>query len=214
MALSVVGAGFGRTATLSMKSALEQLGFGPCYHMREVFEHPEFMKFWGAAARGEPVDWDEVFDGYASAVDWPACTYYRELAEHYPDAQVLLTVRDPRRWYESATSTIFSRENRERLLSGPPSPDIGAMMKKIMVETFDGRLDDADHAISVFERHVETVERVIPSERLLVYDASEGWEPLCAFLGVPVPAAPFPRVNTREEFAERWRQRVEDARRQ
>jgi hypothetical protein len=209
--LSVVGAGFGRTATLSVKFALEQLGLGPCYHMKEVFERPHFRKYWGAAARGETVNWDEVFEGYVSAVDWPVCTYYRELAEHFPDAKVLLTVRDPRKWFVSAHTTIFSAENRARMLSADADDDTRDMGSLIMVDTFDGQLENEEHAISVFEKHIETVKRTIPEERLLVYDASEGWEPLCAFLDVPVPDGPFPRVNTSQEFRERWTRPSEGA---
>lgn len=211
MGLSVVGAGFGRTATLSVKFALEQLGLGPCYHMKEVFEHPHFRKYWGAAARGETVNWDEVFEGYVSAVDWPVCTYYRELAEHFPDAKVLLTVRDPRKWFVSAHTTILSAENRARMLSADADDDTRDMGNLIMVDTFDGQLENEEHAISVFEKHIETVKRTIPEERLLVYEASEGWEPLCAFLGVPVPDGPFPRVNTSQEFRERWTRPSEGA---
>ncbi len=189
-----------------MKFALEQLGFGPCHHMREVFNHPESLEYWGAAARGEPVDWDEVFAGYLSAVDWPACTYYRELAEHFPESKVLLTVRDPRKWFESAHNTIFSAANRDRLANEGANEDLAAMINRIMVDTFDGRIEDANHAVAVFEKHIETVKRTIPPERLLVYEAGEGWERLCEFLSVPVPEEPFPRVNTREEFEQRWRE--------
>lgn len=209
MALSVVGAGFGRTGTLSMKLALERLGFGPCYHMMEVFQNPHFLKYWGAAARGDSVDWDEVFDGFASAVDWPVCTYYLELAEHYPEAKVLLTVRDPRSWFESAQNTIFSAPNRARMLSAEDD-DTRAMAGKIMVQTFDNRIDDMEHATSVFQKHIETVKRTIPEERLLVYEPGEGWERLCAFLEVSIPDEPFPKVNTSEEFRERRQRRQEE----
>ena len=209
MALSVVGAGFGRTGTLSMKLALERLGFGPCYHMMEVFQNPHFLKYWGAAARGDSVNWDEVFDGYASAVDWPVCNYYLELAEHYPEAKVLLTVRDPRSWFESAQNTIFSAPNRARMLSAEDD-DTRAMAGKIMVQTFDNRIDDMEHATSVFQKHIETVKRTIPEERLLVYEPGEGWERLCAFLEVSIPDEPFPKVNTSEEFRERRQRRQEE----
>ena len=92
---------------MSLKAALETLGFGPCYHMIEVFEHPEHAGFWQAAWRGEPVDWDGLLGGYEAAVDWPACTFYEELLQRYPDARVLLSVRDPERWYESTRDTIY-----------------------------------------------------------------------------------------------------------
>ena len=209
MALSVVGAGFGRTGTLSIKLALERLCFGPCYHMLEVFQNPHFLKYWGAAARGDSVDWDEVFDGYASAVDWPVCTYHLELAEHFPAAKVLLTVRDPRSWFESAQNTIFSAPNRARMLSAEDD-DTRAMADKIMVQTFDNRIDDLEHATSVFQKHIETVKRTIPEQRLLVYEPGEGWERLCAFLEVSIPDEPFPKANTSEEFRERWQRRQEE----
>jgi Sulfotransferase domain len=105
--VKVVGAGFGRTGTMSLKVALETLGFGPCYHLIEVFEHPEHADFWQAAWRGEPVDLDGFLGGYEASVDWPACTFYEELLQRHPDAKVLLSVRDPERWYESTRNTIY-----------------------------------------------------------------------------------------------------------
>jgi hypothetical protein len=105
--MKVIGAGFGRTGTMSLKVALEELGFGPCYHMIELFEHPEHVERWEAAVGGEPVDWEELFSGYQVTVDWPGAAFYKELSERYPEARVILTVRDPERWYESAWNTIF-----------------------------------------------------------------------------------------------------------
>src|SRR4028118_1909160 len=107
MAIRVIGAGLGRTGTLSLKAALEEVGFGACYHMIELLGHPEQVHFWEAASRGEPVHWDALFAGYQSIVDYPGCRYYRTLMEHYPDAKVVLTVRDPDRWYESTRETIY-----------------------------------------------------------------------------------------------------------
>lgn len=112
MTLEVIGAGFGRTGTMSLKVALEELGFEPCYHMSEVFTHPEHVELWRAAAQGEPVEWEQIFGGYRATVDWPACTFYGELMENYPDAKVILTVRDPQRWYESAYNTIYTIDRR------------------------------------------------------------------------------------------------------
>ena len=105
--MKVIGAGFGRTGTASLKTALEELGFGPCNHMYEVFEHPEHATFWETAWRGETVDWDEVLGGCEATVDWSACTFYGELMERHPDAKVLLSVRDPDRWYESTQNTNY-----------------------------------------------------------------------------------------------------------
>ena len=208
MPLEVIGAGFGRTGTLSLKLALERLGFAPCYHMTEVLAHPEHVPAWDAAARGQPVDWDDLFRGYRATVDWPACNFYRELLDRYPDAKVILTVRDPGRWYDSARQTIYQvgRVVPPWLLPlMPRMRRFQRMTERLIWEgTFGGRFEDRDHALAVFHRHSEAVRRAVPPERLLVYEVSEGWGPLCAFLGVPEPAGePFPRVNDAAEFRAR-----------
>jgi hypothetical protein len=216
--VKVIGAGFGRTGTASIKAALETLGFGPCYHMTEVFANPEHARFWRAAWRGEPVDWDGILKGYEAAVDWPACTFYAELMERYPDAKVLLSVRDPERWYESTRSTIYELG---RISTGSPLSRLsfafffllvfgtfktgqGPMTEEIVWRgTFDGRFEDKRHAIEVFNRHNEEVRRRVPQDRLLVYEVKEGWEPLCEFLGVEEPDTPFPRLNDAAEMRRR-----------
>ena len=201
MTLSVIGAGLGRTGTLSLKLALEQIGLGPCYHMKEVLEHPADVAVWQRAADGEPVDWEGLFAGYRSAVDFPAAAFYADLAEAYPAAKVILTVRDASRWFESVDATIL-RPLREPL--PPMLADWGRMVRAVILErVFEGDVDDRAHVIDCYERHNAAVRRAIPPERLLVYDVSQGWEPLCAFLGVPVPGEPFPRVNSTSEFQER-----------
>jgi hypothetical protein len=216
--VKVVGAGFGRTGTLSLKVALEDLGFGPCYHMYEVFEHPEHADFWEAAWQGEPVDWDGFLGGYEAAVDWPACTFYEELVRRYPEAKVLLSVRDPERWYESTRATIYemSRITAGSRLSRATFGflslfvlgvfEIGRMGNEIIWHgTFDGRFEDRSHAIKVFERHNEEVRRRVPRDKLLVYEVKEGWGPLCEFLGVEEPGKPFPRLNDAAEMRRRIR---------
>ena len=205
MSLGVIGAGFGRTGTLSLKGALEHLGFGPCYHMIEVIDRPEHVDFWQRAAAGTAVDWDEILAGYRAAVDWPACSFYAELAARYPEAKVILTARDPERWYQSACQTIFPRITR------PVSPDDALawarirMQRKIVIEqAFGGDIEDREHALAVFRQHVAEVQRAIPPERLLVYRVADGWEPLCRFLERPVPDQPFPHVNASDEFRRRF----------
>lgn len=196
MSLEVIGAGFGRTGTLSLKLALEQLGFGPCHHMLEVFAHPEQIPLWSAAADGRP-DWETIFQGYRSTVDWPSATFYRELAEVYPCAKVILTERDPDAWFASTQATIFKFDM-------PDSVDPWAnMVRKVVGALFDQRMHDKDKLVSVYQAHNARVREVIPADRLLVYQVSEGWAPLCEFLGVPVPEAPMPKVNTTEEFQTR-----------
>lgn len=195
MPLSVIGAGFGRTGTLSLKLALEQLGFGPCYHMVEVFKNPEAPAYWEAVADGGPVDWEEVFEGYRSTVDWPSATFYRELAEAYPDAKVILTVRDPDAWFRSTQETIFGP-----LIPKDETNPHSRMVMKVIDDLFGRDMHNRERLISVFNAHNARVREVIAPERLLVYEVAEGWGPLCAFLGAPVPETPMPRVNSTEEF--------------
>ncbi|MGH8258078.1 MAG: sulfotransferase family protein, partial [Steroidobacteraceae bacterium] len=180
----------------SLKLALERLGFVRCHHMVELFLHPEMATTWERAADGEPVDWEAFLEGYRATVDWPACHFYKALAARYPQAKVVLTVRDPQRWFRSTQATIFSAEHLEEVEHRPA----GGFVRKAIMATFDGRMHDRDHLISVFERHNEEVRRTIAPERLLTYDVAEGWEPLCRFLGVPVPPDPFPRANTTDDF--------------
>jgi Sulfotransferase domain len=216
--LEVIGAGFGRTGTMSLKVALEELGFGPCYHMIEVFENPEHVEQWEAAREGRP-NWEELFRGYRAAVDWPAAAFYEELMERYPDAKVILTVRDPDRWYESARSTIFTIQNVASSpilsLAGLFVPSLRQMKRVARMardlaweDVFDGRFEDRRGAIEAFDRWNEEVKKRVPAERLLVYEVKDGWGPLCDFLGVAVPEGrPFPHLNDAETFRKRIRRR-------
>ncbi len=200
--LQVIGAGFGRTGTFSVKNALEALGFRPCYHMTELFQKPGASEQWEAIVAGALADWNTVFAGYQATVDWPSCAFYKELLQVYPEAKVLLTVRDPEQWYESVRSTIYD-VSRRRL---PDSPHAQMVNTLIWERTFDGKLEDKDYAIAVFRRHIEEVKQHVSPEKLLVYDVKERWEPLCAFLGVEVPVdTPFPWLNDRDNFVGRNR---------
>jgi hypothetical protein len=206
MPLSVIGAGFGRTGTLSTKLALEQLGFGPCYHMIEVFQNPEGPAIWEKAADGEPVDWENIFANYNATVDWPSCSFYRELAEAYPQAKVILTVRDPEAWFASTQATIFAHD-----MPDPATSVFESVFNKVIARLFDGRMHDRDKLLSVFAAHNAQVQAVIAPGRLLVYDVAEGWGPLCEFLEVPVPDGPMPKVNSTKEFQEHFAQMADTA---
>jgi hypothetical protein len=203
--LQVIGAGYGRTGTLSLKQALDQLGFGPCYHMSEVFQNPAAPGWWSDAADGKP-DWPKIFAGYASTVDWPGCTFYAELAEAYPDAKVILTERDAEQWFKSTQATIFPNAT---------PPDTGkpfdTMFRKVIGQLFDQRMRDRDHVIATYQRHNAEVRERIAPERLLVYEVAQGWEPLCRFLSVPAPVTPMPKTNSTEDF-QRGRAAAEAAR--
>jgi hypothetical protein len=201
MGLLVIGAGFGRTGTLSLKGALEQLGFGPCHHMAEVFAHPEQIPLWQRAVSGADVDWDKLLAGYQATVDWPSAYFWRELAETYPEAKVLLSIRDAESWYASFSSTILKLIAAKESVTIPAireALEMGAPL--VSTKVFSDRADDPEHAKAVFRAHEEEVRRTIPADRLLVFDVRQGWEPLCAFLEVPVPDGPFPRLNDAEQF--------------
>ncbi|MFF5212973.1 sulfotransferase family protein [Streptosporangium sp. NPDC000396] len=218
--MQVIGAGFGRTGTASLKAALEHLGLRPCYHMLELFDHPEMIGRWLDIAEGRSADWDAVFDGYQATVDWPGASYWYELADHYPEAKILLSVRDPERWYRSINATIFKQVRMRESLPGRArlallsrlSGDFAAftrMTHEAVVErVFDGDVTDKAHVMKVFRNHIETVRSSFPPERVLVYDVLQGWAPLCAFLGLPVPAEPFPRLNDSETFGRETRRRM------
>jgi hypothetical protein len=205
--MKIIGAGFGRTGTASIKAALETLGFSPCYHMTEVFANPEHAEFWRAAWRGEPVHWDRILGGYEATVDWPACTFYAELMERYPDAKVLLSVRDPERWYESTRSTIYELG---RISTGSPFSRLSfAFFFLLAFGTFNtGQGPMTEEIIwggtfDVFNQHSKEVRRRVPQEQLLVYEVKEGWGPLCEFLGVEEPDTPFPHLNDAAEMRRR-----------
>jgi hypothetical protein len=216
--MKVIGVGVGRTGTLSLKAALDRLGFGPCFHMRNVLDHPERLPLWEAAAAGSAVDWDEVFSGYESSVDWPGAAFWRELTAYYSDAKVILTVRDPERWYDSVRETIYqlfgggteSPLAEEALQRIPGIATMHAFNRKLVWDGpfLQGRFNDRDWAMRAFVRHNAAVCEEIPSERLLVVDVSAGWGPLCDFLGVDKPEEEFPRLNDPAAFWGRVRDRL------
>lgn len=206
MALDVIGAGFGRTGTLSMKAALEHLGYDKCHHMIEVFASNHQLKHWHHIGQGGDPDWDAVFDGFKASVDFPSSGYWRELATYYPDAKIILTTRSFDSWYESASETIYalSRHFPSWLKLMPKPRKINQMVfGTIWDRVFEGKFEDKEAARRVFEQHEADVQAAFSADRLLVFHPKEGWEPLCTFLGKPVPDIPFPNVNDRASFLKR-----------
>ena len=208
MGLKVIGAGLPRTGTLSMKHALEQLGFARCYHMEEVFTDHARAKAWASYFTGGPVDWDQVFDGYGAAVDAPAYIAWRALMKAYPEAKVVLTLRDADSWYDSMCKTILAPGVIEGLMATDLAPMLGPMLGAMLAEVpglppMEGPTAGAppkEVMMAMREAHNAAVLREVPPERLLVFKVSEGWEPLCRFLGVDIPSTDFPRVNDAGSF--------------
>ncbi len=206
--LRVIGAGMGRTGTSSLKRALERLGFSPCHHMEEVIANPREVPTWEAAARGEKIDWKSFMSSWGASVDFPSALYYRELMAAFPDAKVILSLRDADSWYDSMAQTIVPTLTRfPNTIIGPRLPYLSgpfrAMGQTKLRRELLGNFSDREHAKKMFTDWNEQVKRTVPKERLLVFQAKEGWEPLCEFLGVPVPEEPFPRVNDTAEFRRR-----------
>ena len=212
--MKLIGAGMPRTGTLTQKMALEMLGLGPCYHMVDVLADLDQAPLWERALQGE-MNWPDIFSGYESTVDWPGGYFYRELADYYPEAKVLLSVRDPESWESSVRQTVWSVRNGEsliRLLSSAQAhvnPQWRGFLKMIDAllwqdkGTFAGGHAEPEQLIDAMLAHNEAVKRDIPADRLLVWNVSEGWEPLCEFLDVPVPGVPLPHINDRTEFLNR-----------
>ena len=199
MTLKVIGSGFGRTGTMSTKIALELLGFGPCHHMEAVASNqPVQLPLWQAALQGK-ADWEAIYTGFNSAVDWPTARYFRELHAVYPDAKFILGTRSPESWAESFGSTIY-KLIAEADKAPPHMQDWLAMATETIVQTGVPLGTEKAGLEAAFTAHADAVKAAIPSDQLLVHDVKEGWEPLCAFLGVPVPDTPFPRSNDRSEF--------------
>ncbi|MEH6547165.1 MAG: sulfotransferase family protein [Sneathiella sp.] len=193
MALSIIGAGFGRTGTDSLKNALEMLGVGNCYHMHEVIPDQARVDSWRAVATGKSPDWDSIFHGYGATVDWPAAFYWRELSEYYPEAKVLLSVRDADLWYDSIEKTILTSLRKS---TDPAS--LGLTL--IRDQVFGGNIDDRKHVIAAYNKNTADVQASIPPERLLTYHTGDGWGPICEFLDIPIPTEPYPHRNQAGSF--------------
>jgi Sulfotransferase domain len=201
MSLKVIGSGFGRTGTMSMKMALEQLGLGPCHHMLEVMHNPAQPAKWRAVAAGEAVAWRDVFDGYRSQVDWPGAAVWQQTVTAFPDAKVVHTERPEELWWNSFSVTIGKFFTLFPTLDLPPEVrGVFEIMDGWLVRDTFGDTIEPEAAIAAYRRNNRLVRETIPPERLLVFDVAEGWEPLCRFLEVPVPGTAFPRSHPRDEF--------------
>ncbi|MEV0389371.1 sulfotransferase family protein [Nonomuraea sp. NPDC050643] len=210
--IDVIGAGLPRTGTTSLKAALERLGFAPCHHMQDIAAHPEQAQRWRQTLDG-PVDWPAVLRGYRAAVDWPSAHFWRPLAQAYPDAKVILTVRDPHAWYASLRDTVFALLHDPGAAPAELQPvvtGIRPLLDHIWRDTFGTTpadpMPEESHAVEMFRRHTADVTGALPADRVLTYESGQGWGPLCDFLGVPVPDEPYPHLNDRQAARTRLRE--------
>ncbi len=213
MGLHCIGAGAPRTGTASLKTAFETLGFGECQHMESLFNRPHLVDHWVELFKTGKTDYQKLFEGFQSTSDFPGYLLYRNLLDQYPDAKVILTVRDPEDWYESAIRTVhaYTPQTFQQKLKMLPkrikSKRFRGIAKTLrLVEVFlwkgyfEGRFHDKDFAIDKYLAFMEQVRNDVPSDQLLEYKISDGWEPLAHFLGVEVPDVPFPHRNQRDQF--------------
>jgi Sulfotransferase domain len=194
--MKVIGAGISRTGTMTMQAALETLGYH-CYHMKEVPREPGHLDAWYQFVSGQaPMDWHALFRTFEATVDTPACWYYQDLMETFPEAKVILTVREPERWYESFVrlrTTVNRFHPVSRLI--PKMAKMYRLIDALQDKVFGGSLE-RPNCIRVFNEHNDAVQRIVPKDRLLVFRVADGWEPLCQFLGCAVPeGTPFPHLN-------------------
>ena len=212
MSIKIIGAGYGRTGTKSLKMALEKLGYGKCYHMEELFRNPSGIAHWKNAYEKQKVDWEALFKNYQSIVDFPGAIYYKEIANAFPDTKVILSVRDPEAWYQSVRSTIYGFDPgsaiKLKMLFKMPFSETARNLFQVIMQSnkaiwdnyFEGKFDNKNYAIRRFHQHIEEVKKVIPKQQLLIFEAKDGWNPLCKFLGKEIPSEPYPNSNKKADF--------------
>lgn len=222
MSIKVIGAGFGRTGTLSLKYALEKLGFGRCYHMVELLRNPDQIQYWEDLEKGKGIDWEQLFTGYQSIVDLPGYRVYQKILQHYPDAKVILNTRSFDPWYESVYHTIFQAapslsQKIVMSLQMPFSPRLRKIVRVLKYADrvfwqgdFQGRFQDKEFTRKIYEKHHQDVIDHVPPDKLLVFEAKEGWDPLCRFLEVQKPKEPYPRLNERMNFKQHSKKLIQD----
>ena len=207
--MKVIGVGFGRSGTMSLKQALEDLGAGPCFHMIDLIRNPDKVEPWHDAAINGEKNWDEMFSGYESTIDWPGCSFWEELIEVHPDSPVLLNVRDFDGFYKSCQNTIWAvkqaaqaGELAQDANRPPPSPKLWEVIGKLIWEgDFQGRFEDKEFTRGLYEDRIERIKSAVPPERLTVFQLGiDGWETLADMLGVDPPDAEFPHLHDTDEF--------------
>jgi hypothetical protein len=217
MSLVVIGTGLSRTGTTTIRKVVEELGFGPCYHSTDLFIRPRGIEFWEALEKGNKVDFEEFFSQYNAIIGFPGYLFHQQLKDKYPDAKVILSYRDPDVWYEDVSNTIFKSESshvkkaypEEVRTFDPYLADcilrIQGLQKRMLEENyFIERFEEKDFAIQRYIEWNEDIKKIYSGDDLLVYQVTEGWGPICEFLGVPVPEEkPYPHLNDSDTFHKR-----------
>src|SRR5919112_1393841 len=215
MSIKIIGAGFPRTGTNTLRESLTMLGYVKTYHMKELLVQPDNLHFWTMLKETGTTSWDELYNGYQATVDFPCYPWYKEHMKRYPDAKVILTIRPFEKWYDSFYSTIWQAQNPteeqkaemgKKVQSDPRLQSVMKVMQfakhAITEEHFQGKFLDKEFTKKIFDKHHEEVKAYVPSDKLLVFDVAEGWEPLCKFLGKRKPVDPLPHTNKKEDFKE------------
>lgn len=199
--MKIIGAGFSRTGTYSLKHALQILDYQPCYHGEEIFQRPDHVKIWARALHTMP-NWKSLFSGYQAGLDSPVCFFWREIRAVFPDAKVILTKRDPNDWYESFEASLYQAMLHPQRAPVEFQPALVMARALVLEHRFAGKFEDKGYAIEIYNRHNESVEASFKAEKanLLVFDVSEGWQSLCEFLGQKIPNTEFPVTNSRQQF--------------
>lgn len=213
MSIKIIGAGFPRTGTSSLKVGLEMLGFDECYHMKNLLINPYKLPYWNELETKGTTNYEELFEGFQAIVDIPGYLYYQTLMDQYPNAKVILSTRDFDGWYDSINSTLvkavypnfdFKLMILRNAIFRPvvfKSKKCVDMVKRTFFENqFEGNFSDKARAKELYYRHHETVKQTVPEDKLLIYKPGDGWEPLCTFLNVPVPEQEYPHLNKKENF--------------
>ncbi len=213
MSIKIIGAGFPRTGTNTLRESLQKLGYVQTYHMKELLVHPQNLHYWTTLKKTGTTKWDELYDGFQATVDFPCYPWYKEHMKRYPDAKVILTVRPFDKWYSSVYSTIWQAQHPPvlRKLAMMPKLLFSSRLRSVikcvkfakeamMDDHFQGKFENKAFAEKVFNKHIEDVKAYVPAEKLLVFDVTEGWGPLCKFLHVSLPNEPLPHTNKKEDF--------------
>jgi hypothetical protein len=208
--MKVIGVGFGRSGTMSLKQALEDLGGGPCLHMIDLIRNNDLIPPWQDAAIDGNVDFDRMFEGFDSTIDWPGCTYWKDLIEYYPDAAVLLNYRDFDGWYKSVNNTIvavrkasMAGELKQDANRPPPPPELWQVIGKLIYDVdFQGKVEDEAWMREMYAARIEEIKATVPAERLTLFklEDNDGWTSLAAMLGVEAPTKEFPHLHDTNEF--------------